>query len=374
MQPQRTIAPDAAIRADRILLPSSVANSDWPQAGGSADHVLQNVQFGASPTLVWRADIGKGIAHDRPWLPPPIVAEGKLFTVDSENQLRAFDAANGQRLWSVDLTEDVDDDDALSGGIAYADGRVIATTGFGQVIALQATTGKVMWRRKIGRADACSTGGGRRARLCDHRRKRALCSRRDRRARRVATAPGDLRNRPPARQCCAGGSRRRASSLPSPRVIWSRFVSTTAGCCGPTRSPRADVLDEVTSIAQIRGLPLIDRGRVFATSQAGIVRRHRSAHRSADVGPRHRQPQHAVAGRPLCVPDLEHRRSRLSLRRQWPRLLGDPASPFKEKRKRAERSSGPGRCSPVTGYRRRRQRPRPHPLALRWPHSHPPAA
>lgn len=29
--------------------------------------------------------------------------------------------------------------------------------------------------------------------------------------------------------------------------------------------------DEVTSIAQIRGLPLIDRGRVFATSQGGLL-------------------------------------------------------------------------------------------------------
>ncbi len=269
MQPQRTIAPDAAIRADQILLPSSVANSDWPQAGGSADHVLQNVQFGASPTLVWRADIGKGIAHDRPWLPPPIVAEGKLFTVDSENQLRAFDAANGQRLWSVDLTEDVDDDDALSGGIAYADGRVIATTGFGQVIALQATTGKVMWRRKIGvpmHAPPAVAGG----RVFVITVENAL----------YALDETDGRDVWPPHRAMSETARLLGSAAPAVagdvvvapftsgdlvalrvdngRVLWSDSLASSRR------------LDEVTSIAQIRGLPLIDRGRVFAASQAGL--------------------------------------------------------------------------------------------------------
>ena len=270
MQPQRTIAPDAAIRADEILLPPAVANADWPQAGGTADHVLQHVQFAASPNLVWHADIGEGIARDRPWLPPPIVAEGKVFTLDSENRVRAFDAAKGERQWDVDLTEDVEDDDALSGGLAYANGRVIVTTGFGQVIALQAATGKVMWRRKINvpiHAPPAAAGG----RVFVITVENAL----------YALDETDGRDLWPPHRAISETARLLGSAAPavSGEVVVAPF---TSGDLVALRVDNGRVLwsnslgstrrtDEVTSIAQIRGLPLIDRGRVFAASQGGLI-------------------------------------------------------------------------------------------------------
>ncbi len=270
MQPQRTLAPDAAIRADQILLPTPVPNPDWPQAGGAADHVLQNVQLGPSPRPIWQADIGHGVASDRPWLPPPVAAEGKLFTLDSENRVRAFDAANGRRIWDVDLTEDTEDDDALSGGIAYADGRIIATTGFGQVIALQSTTGKVMWRRKLSvpiHAPPAAAGG----RVFVITVENVL----------HALDQTDGRDVWPPHRAISETARLLGSAAPavSGEVVVAPF---TSGDLVALRVDNGRVLwsdslassrrtDEVTSIAQIRGLPLIDRGRVFATSQGGLL-------------------------------------------------------------------------------------------------------
>ena len=270
MQAQRTIAPDAAIRADQILLPATVANPDWPQAGGTADHVLHNVQLGASPQLLWQADIGEGIDDDRPWMPPPIAAEGKLFTLDSENRVRAFDAANGQRVWDADLTDDIEDDDALSGGIVYADGRVVATTGFGEVIALQAATGKVIWRRKLGvpiHAPPAAAGG----RVFVITVENVL----------YALDQTDGRDAWPPHRAISETARLLGSAAPAVagEVVIAPF---TSGDLVALRVDNGRVLwsdslassrrtDEVTSIAQIRGLPLIDRGRVFATSQGGLL-------------------------------------------------------------------------------------------------------
>lgn len=270
MQPQRTVAPDSAIRADQILLPPPIANPDWPQAGGTADHVLQNVQLSAAPQLIWHADIGSGVAHDRPWLAPPIVAEGKVFTLDTENQVRAFDAATGERVWHTDLTEDVEDDDALSGGIAYADGRVIATTGFGQVIAMQAATGKVTWHRKLGvpiHAPPAVAGG----RVFAITVENVL----------YALDQTDGRDVWPPHRAISETARLMGSAAPavSGDVVVAPF---TSGDLVALRVDNGRVLwsdslassrrtDEVTSIAQIRGLPLIDRGRVFATSQGGLL-------------------------------------------------------------------------------------------------------
>ena len=41
---------------------------------------------------------------------------------------------------------DSEDSDAFGGGLAFADARVFVSTGFAQVVALDATNGKVLWR------------------------------------------------------------------------------------------------------------------------------------------------------------------------------------------------------------------------------------
>jgi outer membrane protein assembly factor BamB len=79
-----------------------------------------------------------------------VVAEGKVFVVDVKAQVTALDAESGERLWSVDLAPDYDEDDSiLGGGVAYEDGRLVVSTGFAQVVALDAKTGKELWRTPV---------------------------------------------------------------------------------------------------------------------------------------------------------------------------------------------------------------------------------
>ena len=270
LQPQKPITPDAAARADEIILPRAVANADWPQAGGSPDHAMQHLAFAAQPKLLWQSSIGDGADRERPWLPAPVVAEGRVFTVDSRNDVRAFDVASGKEIWDRDLTDDEEDDDAMSGGIAYDGGRLFVTSGFAKVFALDARTGKVIWRRSVDSPVHAppAVADGRVFAITVENNLHAL-----------STADGSPLWPPHrtisdlARILGAAGPAVAGEAVVAPfssgelfalradtgRVVWSDSLAS------------ARKTDEIASLSQIRALPIIDRGRVYAMSQGGML-------------------------------------------------------------------------------------------------------
>jgi outer membrane protein assembly factor BamB len=57
----------------------------------------------------------------------------------------------GAKLWHTDLTAAFDAGGGLSGGGLAADaGRLYATTGYGETVALNASNGQVLWRQRMG--------------------------------------------------------------------------------------------------------------------------------------------------------------------------------------------------------------------------------
>lgn len=134
-----------------IRLPAPQPNDLWPQAGGYSHHAMQHMEIGPLPQRLWAADAGTGSGKRARLLGQPIVAEGRVYTIDSEAMVSAFDAGTGERLWTRDLTPDHEDDDSglMGGGLAYADGQIFATTGFAQIIALEAASGAEVWRQTV---------------------------------------------------------------------------------------------------------------------------------------------------------------------------------------------------------------------------------
>ncbi|HSG94710.1 MAG TPA: PQQ-binding-like beta-propeller repeat protein, partial [Afifellaceae bacterium] len=96
--------------------------------------------------------IGEGNATKRRLSADPVIAGGTIFTQDSAAGVRAFNTS-GRLLWSTDLTPASDQyGQASGGGLAFGGGRLFATTGYGEVIALDAETGAIFWRHKMGSA------------------------------------------------------------------------------------------------------------------------------------------------------------------------------------------------------------------------------
>nr|WP_184047197.1 PQQ-binding-like beta-propeller repeat protein [Roseospira visakhapatnamensis] len=151
---QRSSLPRQSGDPDDIRLPPPLPNDDWPMAGGFANHAMHHMTMADAPQMIWRADAGSGSTSRTALLAEPVIGDGRVFTIDAEAEVRAFDLDTGAELWRADLPNSDDEEDdgyILGGGVAFdQQGRVYATTGFGKVVALNAETGQELWREDIG--------------------------------------------------------------------------------------------------------------------------------------------------------------------------------------------------------------------------------
>ncbi|MCK0143363.1 PQQ-like beta-propeller repeat protein [Aliiroseovarius sp. F20344] len=132
-----------------ISLPRQVNHASWTHLGGSPTHQVQHAALSSTPQLIWSAPIGQGNDRKHRITAEPVVANGRIYTLDSRAQVVAT-ATSGATVWSRDLTPASDrSDDASGGGLAYANGVVYVSSGFGLVSALDAATGKVKWQQRM---------------------------------------------------------------------------------------------------------------------------------------------------------------------------------------------------------------------------------
>jgi outer membrane protein assembly factor BamB len=142
---------DPATAALPMSLPEAVVNDSWAQSGGNARKSVGHVALGQSLGVAWTVSIGKGSDKDGRLGGGPVVADGKVFTMDTQGTVRAFDTRNGGQIWSARFGEVGDNSASIyGGGVAFDGGRVYATNGLGYVAALDATNGAAVWTVKPG--------------------------------------------------------------------------------------------------------------------------------------------------------------------------------------------------------------------------------
>lgn len=134
-----------------VTLPAAEANDAWTQPGGAPAKSLGHVQLGNSLARAWTASIGEGSSATARLASGPVVAGGRVYTIDTTATVRAFNAQTGAPVWSARITKDREKRDvAFGGGVAFGDGRIYATSGYGVAAAFDANTGQQVWRSDLG--------------------------------------------------------------------------------------------------------------------------------------------------------------------------------------------------------------------------------
>ncbi|MGH1399018.1 MAG: PQQ-binding-like beta-propeller repeat protein [Alphaproteobacteria bacterium] len=148
---QKSLEPDdAALQVEGLITPSEWRNEYWPQRGGYPNHSMQNLALsGDQLTKAWSADIGKGTTKRLPLNASPIVVDGTIYTLDAEAKLSAFTAETGKKLWSADMTHLKEEDPVITGGIAYSGGALYITNGYNELLAVNPKDGAIYWRREL---------------------------------------------------------------------------------------------------------------------------------------------------------------------------------------------------------------------------------
>ena len=155
-----TIIADPRFAGVLIDLPPSYRNVSWPQPGGEADHTLHHLSAEVTLEQAWKTDIGADAGRRSRLTTPPVVADGRIYVIDTEARVSAINLENGERLWRTELTPEIKERFRLrellsgpdpaqigfGGGVAFDNGRLFVTSGFGFVAALNAETGEELWR------------------------------------------------------------------------------------------------------------------------------------------------------------------------------------------------------------------------------------
>lgn len=264
---ERALEPDPLLADLAVRLPRPYRNAEWPQAGGVPNHAMHHLSAKGDLRRLWSADIGDGSSRVAQLIASPVVASGLVYTMDVEATVSAFDADTGKLVWRSRLAPKGMDDGVLGGGLAWGGGQLFATTGFAEIIALDGQTGTEIWRRGLNGP--------------------------------IRAAPTLFRGRVFVMTIA---NETYALDATDGKVLWNHIgITETAGLLGGA-SPTADGstilassssgelvalrfengrmvwsdsmtalhrVDPISTIAHIRGRPVIDRGRVIVTANSG---------------------------------------------------------------------------------------------------------
>ncbi len=142
---------DPATAALPMALPAPVANTEWAQSGGNASKSVGHVALGSTLANAFSVSIGQGSSTSARLTSEPVVAEGRVYTIDITGTVRAFDAQTGAQVWATQFGRERGNEASLyGGGLAYDAGHVYATNGLGYVAALAASNGGIVWQVRPG--------------------------------------------------------------------------------------------------------------------------------------------------------------------------------------------------------------------------------
>jgi len=265
----RDLVADPALTDLRVRLPKPYVNADWPQSGGYSTHAMQHLAAPDTLNKAWSVSVGEAAGDDRFILAQPIVANGHIYTMDAGADVTAFDTQSGKQLWRVDLTPEDENDGLFGGGLAYDDGRVFVTTPFGLVFALDAGSGAEIWRAKLSGPirSAPAASGGRVFASTDDNELFVLAADDGRQLWTYSGISQDASLLGGSTPAIAGDFAVAAFSsgeiaafrVETGRTVWGDSLA------GVARG------DAVATLADIRGLPIIDRDHVVAVSNSGTL-------------------------------------------------------------------------------------------------------
>ena len=138
-----------------IALGAASNNASWSQSPGTPKYRTSHPALRAAPQLAWSADIGQGDSRKLRISANPVVASGRVFTLDASATVTAT-STSGATLWSRDLTPASDKAGQSSGGgLAVEGDTVYVSVGYGYLSAIDAASGAVRWSQDL---DASGTG------------------------------------------------------------------------------------------------------------------------------------------------------------------------------------------------------------------------
>lgn len=143
------ISIDEEASNELVLSDIQPITTDATHAGRNEKHSGGNLYLSFPLSLSWSAST-KGIKDNTIDLPQPIIASDRVFSIDGNSKLHAFNLETGAPLWSFNLDPKADDPTpGIKGGIAYRNGMIVAHSGRKNLYVLDVKSGGIIWQKTL---------------------------------------------------------------------------------------------------------------------------------------------------------------------------------------------------------------------------------
>ena len=248
-----------------LNVPPMEVVTTWSHINGNPSHLAVHSALPSQLDLAWSVSIGEGNSRKHRLTASPVVAGETIFAMDSKSKVSAV-SSDGDVIWSAKLIPPFENaDDVSGGGLAYGDGILFVTTGFGELYALDSTTGQVRWVQELGAPAMAPTVAG----------DLVFVVTRDSKAWAVEVAGGRLRWSWVGAEAAAG-STLGASPAFAENAVYLAYPSGEIGSIDATSgllrwiatfaSSGASVKSSITAIT---GAPVVAGEVLYATKQVG---------------------------------------------------------------------------------------------------------
>ncbi len=137
----------SSLKGQDFYLPPPTPLADWPLPGGTPEQSLENVDAAPAFAVAWRRGFGVGYARHRFVTAPPIAAGGRIFVMDGAADVSAHDEHTGAQIWRRNIQPKTKRRyEVFGGGLAYAAGKLYASSGAREVVQIDAASGAIGWR------------------------------------------------------------------------------------------------------------------------------------------------------------------------------------------------------------------------------------
>lgn len=148
---QENLTPDPELSKATLVIPEAQPSKDWTQSGLNASKMPGNLAAAAEFKEAWRTGVGEGSGEIKRIVASPVAKDGRIYVIDAAMKVSAYDAAKGKRLWERQLKayDPHWDEFSVGGGLAIAGDKLIVSTGFAYVAALNLSDGNEIWQTRV---------------------------------------------------------------------------------------------------------------------------------------------------------------------------------------------------------------------------------
>ncbi|MEO8114884.1 MAG: PQQ-binding-like beta-propeller repeat protein [Phenylobacterium sp.] len=150
LPPDQLLEPTEALKGVDFALPAPLVVAEWPLPGGNAEQSMGQVDSAPNLSIAWRRGFGQPSKGGFHVTAPPVAAGGRIYVMDANAGVSAHDAQSGAQIWRTNImpSDNRRDREAFGGGLAFADGKLYASSGYREVVQLDAATGALGWRTR----------------------------------------------------------------------------------------------------------------------------------------------------------------------------------------------------------------------------------